>query len=169
MATVTNTAPTAGDAHKHAGESTTTVHHGLLVDVDGTFDTADLAQDQNGRFAGAIRKHLGCRMCDVVEVTDEIDMWIDDEGIADFGDVDEVNAALNPLATLLIADHRPVYQPYFGAVLFTSRDGERTVGLNDEQLRTLREKAEHLAANPRHLEALRHRVIAAVTAAARSQ
>jgi hypothetical protein len=165
--TVTNTAPTTGDAPKHADESATTVQHGLRVDVDGTFDAADLEQDQNDRCGAAIRKHLGCRLFDVVAVTDEIDMWIDDEGIGDFGDVDEVNAALNPLATLLVADHRPIYQPYFGAVLFTSREGERTVGLNDEQLRTLRDKAERLAAKPRLLDALPHRVIAAVTAATR--
>jgi hypothetical protein len=95
VATVTKTAPTTGDAHEDAEESARTVHHGLLVDVDGTFDTVDLAPDQNGRCGAAIRKHLGCSRYDLVAATDEIDMWIDDEGIVDLSDVDEVNAALN--------------------------------------------------------------------------
>lgn len=88
-------------------------------------------------------------------------MWTDDEGLPDFSDVEMVAATLNPLATLLLAQYRPIHQPYFGAALFTGRRDEHTAGLNPMQLADLRARAEAITARPQQLEAFRQRVIAA--------
>lgn len=135
----------------------------LRIDVDGQCEVIDLIHAEDGTCGALIRQALGCRRYTVIDVTDDIDMWSDDDGMPDLADVEEVNATLNPLATLLVADHRAIYQPYFGAALFTSRDAELTIGLTLEQLARLRAKADALAARPAQLAAFRQRITEAVT------
>jgi hypothetical protein len=58
---------------------------------------------------------IGCQRVDVVRLTDQLDMWIDDEGL--------YNSAINPLATRLAhhfqSDIPSAYrQPYFGTTVF---------------------------------------------------
>lgn len=139
------------------------VGQALRIDVDGSIDTIDLARAQDGSYGTAICEAIGCRRYTIVDVDAQTDMWIDDEGMPDLGDVEMVTATLNPLATLLLAEHREIYQPYFGVALFTGRDGERTTGLVAAHAMRLRTAAEAIASRPAHLEAFRQRVIAAVT------
>lgn len=138
------------------------VGQALRIDVDGSIDTIDLTRSQDGSYGTAMREAIGCRRYTIVDVDAQTDMWIDDEGMPDLGDVELVTATLNPLATLLLAEHRAIYQPYFGVALFTGRDGERTTGLDAAHVMRLRAAAEAIASRPAQLEAFRRRVIAAV-------
>ncbi|MGH3580123.1 MAG: DUF3846 domain-containing protein [Mycobacterium sp.] len=164
----TNTQPATSP--RPADDTTTTqgspadaaVGQALLVGIDGRIDTVDLTPE-GGSFGASIRQAIGCRLYAVAEVTEHIDMWTDDEGMPDLGDAALVDATLNPLATLLLAEHRAIYQPYFGAALFTGQDGERTVGLDAADLVRLRAAAEAIASRPSQLDAFRRRVIAVVT------
>lgn len=135
----------------------------LRIGVDGRIDTIDLNPADNGSCGAAIRQAIGCRLYAVTDVNAQIDMWTDDEGVPDLGDVELVGATLNPLATLLLAEHRPIHQPYFGVALFTGVDGERTVGLDAAALTRLRAAAEAIASRPAQVEAFRRRIITAVT------
>lgn len=165
MTTHTQPAPsprTADDTTTAQGsEAAATVGQALLVGIDGRIDTVDLTPE-GGSFGASIRRAIGCRLYAVTEVTEHIDMWTDDEGMPDLGDTELVAATLNPLATLLLAEHRAIYQPYFGAALFTGQDGERTVGLDMAQLTRLRAAVEGIASRPAQLDAFRRRVGAAV-------
>lgn len=60
--------------------------------------------------------HLDCRSVDVVALTDELDMWLDDEGL----DRHSINAP----ATLIAQIYGITHQPYFGPVLPCSHDDE---------------------------------------------
>ncbi|MBY0285554.1 MAG: DUF3846 domain-containing protein [Mycobacteriaceae bacterium] len=164
----TNTQPatsprTAVDTTTTQGSSAdAAVAQALLVGIDGRIDTVDLTPE-GGSFGASIRQAIGCRLYAITAVDEHIDMWTDDEGMPDLGDAELVEATLNPLATLLLAEHRAIYQPYFGAALFTGQDGERTVGLGATDLVRLRAAAEAIASRPSQLDAFRRRVIAAVT------
>ncbi|WP_099020824.1 DUF3846 domain-containing protein [Mycolicibacterium palauense] len=133
----------------------------LRIGTDASIETIDLTPCDTGRFGATIRQAIGCRLYTVTDATERIDMWTDDEGMPDLGDVELVAATLNPLATLLLAEYRAVYQPYFGVALFTGRSGEHTAGLHPAQLTDLRGRAEALAARPSQLEVFRRRIIAA--------
>ena len=61
-----------------------------------------------------MREHIGCRLVDVVALTDRLDMWIDDEGL--------YTQPVNPYATALARHHGFVWQPYHGPVLLCSVD-----------------------------------------------
>jgi hypothetical protein len=89
---------------------------------------------------------IGCDAVDVVRLADQLDMWIDDEGL--------YNSQANPLATKLAhhfqQDIPPRYrQPYFGTAVF--------LGINQNTGETLSMlgAAELTAAELTHL----HRVI----------
>ncbi|PJE00942.1 MAG: hypothetical protein CK429_35870 [Mycobacterium sp.] len=137
------------------------VGQALRIGTDASIDTIDLTPSDTGTFGVTIREAIGCRLYAVTDATTHIDMWTDDEGFPDPGDVEMVAETLNPLATLLLAEYRTIYQPYFGVALFTGRRGEHTAGLDAVQLADLRARAEALAGQPERLEAFRRRVIAA--------
>lgn len=145
----------------HAPGVAVGVGQALRIGVDANIDVIDLTPSDTGTFGVTIRAAIGCRLYAVVDATEHIDMWTDDEGLPDFSDVEMVAGTLNPLATLLLAQYRPIHQPYFGAALFTGRRDEHTAGLNPMQLADLRARAEAITARPQQLEAFRQRVIAA--------
>jgi len=134
------------------------VGQALRIGTEASIETIDLTPCDTGTFGATIRQAIGCRLYTVTDVTEQIDMWTDDEGMPDLDDVDLVDALLNPLATLLLAEYRVIYQPYFGVALFTGRSGEHTSGLDATQLVDLRARAEVIAARPEQLNALRQRV-----------
>ncbi|MEU0497890.1 hypothetical protein [Mycobacterium sp. NPDC006124] len=133
----------------------------LRIGTDASIETIDLTPCDTGTFGATIRQAIGCRLYTVMDATEHIDMWTDDESFPDLGDVELVGATLNPLATLLLAEYRAIYQPYFGIALFTGRSGEHTAGLHPAHLSDLRARAEALATRPSQLEAFRRRIIAA--------
>jgi len=75
---------------------------------------------------------IGCRSVDVVRLGDNMDMWLDDEGML----VGKVNGP----ATRLARSYGFVWQPYFGVVVVTGgadRDGN-TVGLDETRAAEVR-------------------------------
>lgn len=135
----------------------------LRIGIDASIDTVDLTPSDTGTFGVTIRAAIGCQIYAVMDATEHIDMWTDDEGFPEFSDVEMVAATLNPLATLLLAQYRPIHQPYFGVALFTGRRGEHTAGLNPMQVADLRARAETIIARPQQLQAFRQHVIAAAS------
>lgn len=89
---------------------------GLRITVDGSVQKIEMPKNAilTGLYAA-----IGCDAVDVVRLADQLDMWIDDEGL--------YNSPANPLATTL-AHHfqRDIpsryRQPYFGAAVFLGID-----------------------------------------------
>ncbi|MGP3749826.1 DUF3846 domain-containing protein [Streptomyces sp. IBSNAI001] len=72
---------------------------------------------------------ISCQNIDAVDITDQLTMWLDDEGLIN-------GAPLNRAATLLYATHRPPHQHYHGRAVITGgtdRHGN-TLGLTEGQL-----------------------------------
>lgn len=89
---------------------------GLRITVDGSVQKIELPK--NAILAG-LYAAIGCDCVDVVRLTDQLDMWVDDEGL--------YHSDINPLATKL-AHHvqsdipAPYRQPYFGTAVFLGVD-----------------------------------------------
>ncbi|MGH3673142.1 MAG: DUF3846 domain-containing protein [Pseudonocardiaceae bacterium] len=89
---------------------------GLRITPDGCVQKIEIPTNAilDGLYAA-----IGCNAVDVVRLTDQLDMWIDDEGLC--------NAEVNPLATTLAhhfqSDIPARYrQPYFGTAVFLGID-----------------------------------------------
>jgi hypothetical protein len=96
---------------------------GLRITVDGSVQKVEMPKNAilTGLYAA-----IGCDAVDVVRLADQLDMWIDDEGL--------YNSHANPLATKLAhhfqRDIPPRYrQPYFGTAVF--------LGINQDTGETL--------------------------------
>ncbi|WP_413804302.1 DUF3846 domain-containing protein [Streptomyces sp. OE57] len=87
---------------------------GQLVEID--LPTAATEEESHARQA-VLRATLRCDRFDVVALTTQWDMWIDDEGL--------FNHPVNPFATALARRFGFVYQDYHGPVLLTG-GAERT-------------------------------------------
>jgi hypothetical protein len=74
---------------------------------------------------------LRCRAVDVVALTSQLDMWIDDEGLYNHG--------VNEAATLMARRYGFTWQAYHGPVLLTGGADENgdTVPLTRDKLRAL--------------------------------
>jgi hypothetical protein len=89
---------------------------GLRITVDGSVQKVEMPKNAilTGLYAA-----IGCDAVDVVRLADQLDMWIDDDGL--------YNAQVNPLATKL-AHHfqhdipARYRQPYFGTAVFLGID-----------------------------------------------
>lgn len=81
--------------------------NGDLVEVDLKPKTSHLS---------LMREHLGCSAVDVVRLTSELDMWIDDEGL--------YTQPVNMPATILARRYGYTWQPYHGPALVCSVDGD---------------------------------------------
>ncbi|MGH3428252.1 MAG: DUF3846 domain-containing protein [Mycobacteriales bacterium] len=89
---------------------------GLRITVDGSVQKVEMPKNAilTGLYAA-----IGCDSVDVVRLADQLDMWIDDEGL--------YNSQANPLATKLAhyfqQDIPPRYrQPYFGTAVILGID-----------------------------------------------
>lgn len=89
---------------------------GLRITVDGSVQKVEIPKNAilTGLYAA-----IGCDAVDVVRWADQLDMWIDDEGL--------YNSPANPLATKLAHHFQPdipprYRQPYFGIAVFLGID-----------------------------------------------
>lgn len=102
--------------------------HALVIHPDGTVvDTA--LNGSESRLAG-MRRALHCQMIDCVSLTNQLDMWLDDEGL--------YTQHQNPAATVLARHFGLTHQVYYGPALicgFTA-EGDST-GLTRDQLHAL--------------------------------
>lgn len=98
----------------------------LVVSVDGTITDLPLPAE-NGARLDALRKAIGCDLVDVVRLTTQLDMWVDDDGM--------FTQRPNVVATLVARRFGMVWQNYHGTVVFAgfTRDGE-TVGLSRDHM-----------------------------------
>lgn len=100
----------------------------LVIHTDGTLVDVNLLPGAD--HLALMREHLGCRLVDVVALTNRLDMWLDDEGL--------YTQPINEIGTALARRHGFVCQPYHGPVLLCSVDRSgASVDLDTEQLRAL--------------------------------
>lgn len=102
----------------------------LLLTVDGQLVEINIPAE-SGKQLTVMYAVLRCRAVDVVAVTDQVDMWIDDEGL--------YNHPVNPWATALARRYGWTWQPYHGPVLLTGGADEdgNTVPLSLDKIRGL--------------------------------
>lgn len=82
----------------------------VLITPEADIVPIDLPADSGSRLA-VMRAVLRCDRVDVVALTDQLDMWLDDEGF--------YNHPVNKLATFLAIRFGFTHQPYCGPVLLT--------------------------------------------------
>lgn len=82
----------------------------LALSVDGTLQPVALPGDSKGNLH-ALRTAIGCAFVDVVRLADDVDMWLDDEGV--------YTQSFNRHATAVAAIFGAIGQPYYGTVVFT--------------------------------------------------
>lgn len=100
----------------------------LVIRPDGSI--VDVQLEAGGDRLEVMRELLGCRLVDVVALTDRLDMWLDDEGM--------FTRPMNPVATALARRFGFVWQPYYGPVLLAATDsagGSADLGIG--QLRAI--------------------------------
>jgi len=100
----------------------------LVIHPDGTVVEVNL--NAGADHLALMREHLGCRLIDVVALTSQLDMWIDDEGL--------YTQPVNPVATALAVHHGFTWQVFHGPVLLcgVNSDGD-SVDLDADQMRGL--------------------------------
>ncbi|MEW2250425.1 DUF3846 domain-containing protein [Streptomyces sp. NPDC006975] len=104
----------------------------LALHCDGTLTPVVLPGDATGNLH-ALRAAIGCDFVDVVTLADDLDMWLDDEGI--------YRQPHNVYATALAQLHGRTWQPYHGTVVLTGGCDENgdTLPLSEELATRLRE------------------------------
>ncbi len=110
---------------------------GLRIGLDGTVEDVVLAADESGGYMDAVRRAIGCRWIERVQLTPYVTMWLDEDGMPDFEDAERFSAAVNRKATLIAARFGLTHQPYFGNAVFVGGDA-RICGLSVERLDALR-------------------------------
>ncbi|MEJ8639957.1 DUF3846 domain-containing protein [Streptomyces sp. MS2.AVA.5] len=102
----------------------------LLITPEADIVPVNLPADCDSRLA-VMRSVIRCDRVDVVGLTSQLDMWMDDEGL--------YNHPVNKLATVLAARFGFTYQNYHGPVLLTGgADAEGdTVPLSKDKLLAL--------------------------------
>ncbi|CAC36550.1 DUF3846 domain-containing protein [Streptomyces sp. NRRL_B-16638] len=99
----------------------------LLITPEADIVPIDLPANSHERLT-VMRSVIRCARVDVVALTSQMDMWLDDEGI--------YNHPVNKLASLLAVRFGFTHQPYHGPVLLTGgadNDGE-TVPLTKDKI-----------------------------------
>ncbi|RYD13995.1 MAG: DUF3846 domain-containing protein [Lysobacteraceae bacterium] len=94
----------------------------VQIGLDGRPEVIDLGVGEST--GAAIRAAIGCRWFDVVRLSPDLDMWIDDEGAT------LADAQVNVVATAIARAYGAIWQPFCGVAVFAAHDrhGE-TVGL----------------------------------------
>ncbi|MFD5427713.1 DUF3846 domain-containing protein [Streptomyces sp. NPDC127084] len=102
----------------------------LLITPEADIVPVNLPADSDSRLT-VMRAVIRCERVDVVGLTSQLDMWLDDEGL--------YNHPVNKLATVLAVRFGFTYQNYHGPVLLTGgADAEGdTLPLSKEQFLTL--------------------------------
>jgi hypothetical protein len=96
----------------------------LRIGIDG--DVTEIELPATGTLA-VTAKACEARLVDVVRLTSQLDMWIDDEGL--------YNHPVNLVASLLAQRFGRIYQAYHGPVLVTGfNEAGDTVNLTEDQL-----------------------------------
>ncbi|MEV0453548.1 DUF3846 domain-containing protein [Streptomyces sp. NPDC050600] len=107
--------------------TSTTTAYALLVRPDGFFQVLDWPTD-SAKTLETLRTAIECNMVDVADITADLSMWIDDEGML------TESPYQNVPAFLLYAHYGAPRQAYFGNAVFTGgtdANGD-TLGLTED-------------------------------------
>jgi hypothetical protein len=98
----------------------------LVIHPDGDIMELNLPANVHDNLT-TMCKVIGCRLVDVVALTDRLDMWLDDEGIYE--------QQVNPVATALARRFGYTWQDYHGPVVLCSVDQDgNSIDLTRDQL-----------------------------------
>ena len=107
----------------------TTTIRSVKINPTETITTHDLNENSIGTDISAA---IGCRMFDVVGLEDEIDLFVDDEGL--------INGSTLNLPATVLAHRLGRSTVIFGTAIAVSVTGDgETVGLSDAQLARIQE------------------------------
>lgn len=103
--------------------------YALLLRTSGPFEVLDWPQKKSLQTLYAA---IDCQTVDAVDLSDQLTMWIDDEGAIN-------GSPVNRAATLLYAAHRPPHQHYYGHAVITGGTDHHgnTLGLTQDQTTAL--------------------------------
>lgn len=129
--------------------ATTTSIWGLRIKDDGTIDTVQLIPDQEGVVLRGLYAAIGCELVECVRLTDQLDMWVDEEG---YGEFNRVATAVSHRFQLQLGAAKEWLQPYFGTAVLLgvnqatsqSLDLSSVPGLTSDQLVDLQKAADSL-------------------------
>jgi hypothetical protein len=105
--------------------------HGIRIDTDGGVQAVVFDGTTSEARAAAIREQVGCRYFDVVRLTQNIDVWVDDEGL--------YNSVANPELSRIVRAVGPGQQVIYGAGFFLGVDPDTgdTLSLTPTQVATV--------------------------------
>jgi hypothetical protein len=121
----------------------------LRLDVEGQVSDVTVNTGADGLHLKSLYRLINCRLVDVVRLTTQLDMWVDDEGA--------YTQPINLAAIVVARGFGFTWQPYWGTVVLTGgagSDGE-TLPLGAP----VRQAALDLAERARGLIALRAAVL----------
>jgi len=99
---------------------------GILINPTLDFDAVSTVEVEEANKLASMRGYLECSLLDCVQLDDELDMWIDEQGLNT--DEPQVNRVATALAVAMGVATQPCY---YGKALLLARKGTDTVGLID--------------------------------------
>lgn len=104
---------------------------GVRIDLDGTIVAVKIDDTTASLRMAGMKEHIGCALFDVIRLPDNIDVWVDDEGL--------YRSEHNPELTGMVRLHQPDWDAVAGRGLILGVDpatGE-TVSLSLDQMATV--------------------------------
>lgn len=83
---------------------------GLRISTDGDVTQVELGSRDDSTLH-ALYREIGCDLVEVIALTTQVDMWVDEEGM--------YRQEVNHVATALARRYGWTHQPYFGTVVLT--------------------------------------------------
>jgi hypothetical protein len=98
----------------------------LVLHPGGSVTDLTLPSTSHDRLA-LMYNTIGCQAVDVVRLTSQVDMWVDDEGL--------FTQPVNPVATTLARHYGYTWQPYHGPAILAGFDEDgNTTNLSRDQV-----------------------------------
>lgn len=103
---------------------------GVRIDGDGSFVAVKIDDTTQGQVSAGMREHIQCARFDVIRLPENIDVWVDDEGL--------YRSPVNSELTGIVRLHQPDWDVVAGRGLFlgVNPDTGETVSLTLDQMAT---------------------------------
>jgi len=103
---------------------------GVRIDGDGSFVAAWVDDTTDSLRQRGMRELIGCARYDVISLPENIDVWVDDEGM--------YRSEVNDELTAIVARHQPITPIYGrGLILGVNPDTGDTLSLTLDQMATV--------------------------------
>ncbi|MFJ8896787.1 DUF3846 domain-containing protein [Leifsonia sp. NPDC102414] len=101
---------------------------GVRIDLDGTIVAVKIDDTTSAQRVAGMKEHIGCALFDVIRLPENIDVWVDDEGL--------YRSEHNPELTGMVRLHQPDWDAVFGRglVLGVNPSTGDTVSLSLDQM-----------------------------------